>query len=272
MPAVLLWAPIARLPFLTASTLFNAGTAGVFVMAVTRRGLIRAWVCGSIPFMFAMRFGQWSPLLCAACVYPWLSGLLVAKPNIGLPLFLARVRWRSVGLCTLAVVLPTIFAPWWVGSWFFNVRSQMGQLTPHPVPLTMFAGTGVLLLAACLKWRRPEARLLVAMACVPQLPYWADQLPLLLIPVHRREVIGTVVVTLLGFTAWMLYALGRGDFVDTIRPFAILCTYGPALAVVLRRPNTGEMPDWFEAMVARHLPDRLRGRNEQTPGKDEPGI
>jgi hypothetical protein len=88
MPAVLLWTPLARLPYLIASTLFNGASAFLFVMAMTRRGLHRAWACGSVPFIIAMRFGQWSPLLVSAGIYPWLGAVLVAKPNLGAPVYL----------------------------------------------------------------------------------------------------------------------------------------------------------------------------------------
>lgn len=242
LPAVLVWMPFARLPFLVASTVFNTLGAFLFVLAVTRMALHRAWMCGSVPFMIAMRFGQWSPLLIGVAASPWLSGLLVTKPNLGLPLFAARPTWRAGIACAALLVLPTIAAPWWVGSWLHNVRSDLGRTAPHPVPLTMFSGAGALLLVlALLRWRRPEARLLALMACVPQLPYWSDQLPLMLVGQTRREVQGMMLVTLLGFVAWIIMSRDTGDFVDTIRPYAIVCTYFPALALVLRRPNEGTM-------------------------------
>jgi hypothetical protein len=100
MPAVLLWVPLAKLPYLVASTLFNAGAAFLFVLAMTRGGLYRAWACGSVPFMIAMRFGQWSPLIVAAWVYPWLSAFLVAKPNLGVAVFVARVSRLASVMCT----------------------------------------------------------------------------------------------------------------------------------------------------------------------------
>jgi hypothetical protein len=238
MPAVLLWLPLSRIPFLAASTLFNAVSAFLFVMAVTRSGLARAWACGSMPFMFAMRFGQWSPLLCAGLIYPWLSGLLVTKPNIGLALFAARPQWRRALLCAAVVIVPTMLAPMWLTEWLRNVSTEMGRRTPHPVPVLMYSGAGALLLLALSKWRRSDARLLVVLACAPQLPYWADQLPLMLIANTRREQIGTMLISVLGFTAWMIYAPGRGDFVDTMRPFSLICSYLPALILVLRRSNT----------------------------------
>ena len=271
MPAVLLWVPLAWFPFLTASTLFNAAGAFLFVMAVTRNGLIRAWLCGSIPFMFAMRFGQWSPLICAAWVYPSLASMLVAKPNLGVSLFVARPGRLVTIICLLTLVLPTLVAPWWLSGWMHNIATEMGRTTPHPIPVTMFGGAGSVVLVALLRWRRPEARLLIALACVPQLPYWADQLPLMLIPKERREVLSTLLVTLLGFCAWMVYAPGRGDFVDTIRPFAVVCTFGPALVIVLRRNNVGGLPDAIERHLVPHLPAWIRGSRD-SPGAAMPAA
>lgn len=259
IPAVILWLPLAPLPFLAASTLFNAAGAFVFVMAVTRDGLVRAWMCGSVPFMFAMRFGQWSPLIAAAWVYPWLAGILVAKPNLGLPVFLARPSWRAAALCSAMLILPTVFAPSWVSGWLQNVSTDMGRSTPHPAPVTLFFGAGAVLLLAALRWRRPEARLFLALACLPQLPYWADQLPLMLIAQTRREVLGMLLVTLIGFSGWLAVAPGTGDFVDTIRPVAVLCTYLPALLVILRRRNAGRTSDRVEQWLVPRLPQFLRG-------------
>jgi hypothetical protein len=252
MPAVLLWAPLAKLPYLVASTLFNAFAAFVFVFAITRDGLHRAWACGSVPFMVAMRFGQW--------VYPWLSAFLVAKPNLGLPLYAARPSRVATLVCTLALVLPTLLAPWWVRDWLHNVQNDMGRTAPHPAPVTMFAGAGAVLLVALWKWRRPEARLLAFLACVPQLPYWADQLALMLIPRGRREMQALMLATVIGFICWAQFGRSdpNGDVIDSIRPFSIAFTYAPALVLVLRRSNTGPLPPWLETLSKR-LPVSLRG-------------
>ena len=272
MPAVLLWVPLARMPYLIASTCFNVFAAFLFVVAITREGLHRAWACGSVPFMVAMRFGQWSPLLAAAWVYPWLSVLLVAKPNLGLPLYAARPTRAATLVCTLALALPSLAAPWWVRNWLQNVQNDMGHTAPHPAPVTMFAGAGVLLLLALARWRRPEARLLAFLACLPQLPYWADQLPLMLIPRGRREMQGMMLVTLVGFVCWAQFGRSdpNGDVIDSIRPFSIVFTYVPALCLVLRRKNVGDLPPVFERFSVR-LPSSIRG-HAAGEALDEPGA
>ena len=253
MPAVVLWLPLALLPFLAASIVFNGIGACLFTFAVTRDGLHRAWLCGSIPFFIAMRFGQWSPLIAAAFVLPHLGAALLAKPNLGFPVWIARPTVSATIACLVLLVLPTLVAPWWIEGWLHNVTTEMGRATPHPVPLTMFGGAGVLLLLAALRWRRAEARLLLAMACLPQLPYWADQLPLLLAARSRREVIGLVLLTLLGMVTWLGFFVGKGDPTDTMRPISILCTYLPALVLILRRPNVGALPWPVTGLAATRL-------------------
>lgn len=248
MPALLVWLPLALLPYVVATTVFNGVSAFLFAFALTRMGLYRAFLCGSMPFFIAMRFGQWSPLLATAMLMPALGWLLLAKPNLGLPIYLAQPTVAATVGCLALVLIPTLVAPWWVGDWFRNVTQEVGRSAPHPAPVRMFGGWGILLLAGLLRWRRPEARLLVGMACVPQLPYWADQLPLLLAARTRREVLGVVEVTLLGMVIWLGFYAGRGDPVHTMRPLSILCTYVPVLIVVLRRPNVGEPPPLWQAL------------------------
>ena len=124
----------------------------------------------------------------------------------------------------------------------------------------MFAGAGVLCLLALSKWRRPEARLLAFMACVPQLPYWADQLPLFVIPRQRREMQMLMLATIVGFLCWSEF--GRSDpsrdFIDSMRPFSVAFTYAPALLLILRRKNVGPLPAWLERKAST-LPPAIRG-------------
>ena len=101
---------------------------------------------------------------------------------------------------------------------------------------------GVLLLLALLRWRRPEARLLAALACVPHLAVLYDTVPLFLACRARWE-------------AWLLVALSYVTLVVTINmvtpgmglvaalartwPALLLLMYLPVLVLVLRgdRPS-----------------------------------
>src|SRR4029079_7018721 len=87
-----------------------------------------------------------------------------------------------------------LIQPSWPSEWLRNLHS----MPPHPMPIQLPGG--FLILLVLLRWRRPEARLMAAMACVPQLMYFADQLPLWLVPRTRRE---TMLLSALSSAAWM---------------------------------------------------------------------
>src|SRR5262249_24616479 len=120
-----------------------------------------------------------------------------------------------------------------------------------------------LTLAALARWRRPEARLLVAMACVPQLMYFADQLPLWLIPRTRRE---SMVLTATSVAAWVL-ALQVLNHPGGQPPFesdglVLAGVYAPALIMVLRRKNVGALRPLIERRIAR-WPAWIRGQQPE---------
>ena len=128
----------------------------------------------------------------------------------------------------------------------------------HPAPI--FTPGGVLLLLALVRWRRPEARLVAAMACVPQLMYFADQLPLWLVPRTRREAMLLSALSIVAWAAALLIEVpaGRQPAFDS-GPFVLAGVYLPTLVMVLRRPNEGSVPGLIERM-AGVLPPILRGR------------
>ena len=138
------------------------------------------------------------------------------------------------------------------------MTANLGISAPHPVPVTLYFGLGLLPLLALLRWRRPEARLLVLLACVPQLPFWADQLLLALIPETRREIIWSVLAGHLGLLAWLQFAPQVALYVPVMQPYALVATYVPALIIVLRRANVGPVIPLVEQNAAR-LPAWLRG-------------
>jgi hypothetical protein len=97
---------------------------------------------------------------------------------------------------------------------------------------------GFILLLAAIRWRLPEGRLLLAMACIPQstLPY--ELVPLALIPGNRREmaiylagsgIVAVAATRLSGdpMSAWT--ALGW--------PLTFCAGYLPMLYLVVRRPT-----------------------------------
>jgi hypothetical protein len=116
---------------------------------------------------------------------------------------------------------------------------------------------GFLLALAALRWRRPEARLLLAIAIAPQtiVPY--DLVPLAVVPESRREVLlmalGWMVVYLvqvslapISIAAYVQFPthdyLPRGWYAMLVAGYLV------PLALVLRRPNVS--PSGLPSAVA----------------------
>jgi hypothetical protein len=133
---------------------------------------------------------------------------------------------------------------------------------PYRAPALMPGG--ILILAALTRWRRGEARLLVALACVPHttLPY--ELLPLFLIP---RGWVQTASLVALSHLMWLLVAhdFPHPDFYYTVIEYtrtSIPCLYLPCTLMVLRRPNVGAVPEWLEARTAG-WPEWMRGASSE---------
>jgi hypothetical protein len=98
---------------------------------------------------------------------------------------------------------------------------------------------GPIVLLALFRWRRPEARLLAGLVCVPQTFSSYDSLIVFLAADTRRDalllVAGTTLVTL------VISLLGTpesyAEAVHRFAPFRIALVYAPAVWIILRRPN-----------------------------------
>ena len=102
------------------------------------------------------------------------------------------------------------------------------------------------------------------MACVPQLMYFADQLPLCLVAKTRRE---SMALSVISVAAWViaLQALNRpgGQPPFESNSLVLLGVYAPALVMVLRRDNAGPLPQFIERRIAR-WPAWIRGNAAET--------
>jgi hypothetical protein len=200
-----------------------------------RRGLPQALLSASL--LNAVAQGQWSPLLVAAAVLPWLGFVWTAKPTIGGALF-AGYPSRAASWGAVTMVLVSVLAwPTWPGEWLNAVRHA-----EHLRPLVARPG-GALLLLALFRWREPEARLLAALACVPQTAGLYESLPLFLIPRDKGE--GYLLAALSYVPAFELWVLNphaaSGPLESVIEakwPLLFLSLYLPALVMVLRRRNS----------------------------------
>ena len=177
LPAVLFALPFSYLPMVWADAIFVALGAGALAWAITGARVLtpQLIVFGSMSYLTAAQVAQWSPLLTAGARLPTLGFVLACKPTIGAALWIAYPRLRSALLAAGLVCLSFVVWPSWVESWW----STLATARHLKAPITYWGGP--LILLALWKWRLPEARLLVALACVPQTAVLYDVVPLFLV-------------------------------------------------------------------------------------------
>ena len=241
LPAVLVAVPFTVLGPAHASMLFSGITAALLVWVLTRSAPYRLAAVLSFSFYYATAISQWSPILIASVLIPSLGFLLVVKPTIGLALWLYKPHWQAVAGGTLLLLISFVVRPEWPMEWV----QTFGAGTHIRGPITTLGGP--LILFALLRWRRPEARLLVALACVPHTTLLYEVLPLFLVPASWTQ---SLVLVALNWVAQIV--------VITMQPYATLADrarmsatvsvallYLPCLIMVLRRPNEGDVPAWI---------------------------
>jgi hypothetical protein len=254
-PALVISVPFALVPLRAAFVLWSGVGGGVLAWALRRDGRSVLPVLLSVPFLWAIRLGQWSPLLAAATLVPALGCLLAAKPTLGAALFGARPTRTAFVSGLIVVAVSLAWLPTWPRDWLVNVRYVVG----HPAPIATPLGSVVVL--AALRWRRREARLLLLYACVPQLLLFADQLPVLLVARERVEALVLWGTSWIGFAYWFLPLPAWTSTTPwSAGPYVVISVYWVALGVVLRRPNVGAVPPRVEALLDHlRVPGWLRG-------------
>jgi hypothetical protein len=120
-----------------------------------------------------------------------------------------------------------------MASWLHQLKA-----VPHVAPLISYTVVGPLVLVALTRWRRPEARLLVAMACVPLTPALYESVPLFLLVRRRGE--GIALAALIA-VAWVVWAFDPATTYDAGLAWSgklmIWCVYLPCTIAILYRPN-----------------------------------
>jgi hypothetical protein len=236
LPAILLFTPVAALPLIVVSTAWSAVGAGLLAWVVTRDRVISpsSVVFFSVPFIHAVQLSQWTTLLTAAPLLPWGGFLLACKPTTSLWMFAYKPRWRTVLGAGVFTLVSLFLWPSWIPAWRGNFATAVNVMSPLILP-----GGIVIAVLSVLRWRRPEARLLGVMACVPHstLPY--ELVPLFLIPKTWGEagvlVAGTLLATVL-WNAGMPYE-NAPALVAAFGARAIWCVYLPCAVMIMRRPN-----------------------------------
>ena len=238
--AVMLVAPLALLP--VPQAWFSGASIAIFVWAITSRREFRfaAFALATFTVFHAARMVQWSPLLVGGALLPVWGFVLACKPTIGGALWIAYPNRRSLAGSVGLLVVSLIAWPGWPVEWW-KALQQTGHMQ---APITYWGGP--LILLALLKWRRPEARLLAALGCVPQTAFMYEALPLFLIARKYEEgfllalasyavlvAVKAYEPTWQGWSPEAMYVAER----QVLGQWLVWVMYLPCLAMVLRRPN-----------------------------------
>lgn len=252
LPALLVVWPLHTLSQPIAGGLFLAVPAGLLAWRLSRIALWPLLALATPSFVMAVVLGQWSPWLMLAILSPAFGVMLACKPTLGLACFAPFPSWRATLGVVGILLLSFILWPGWVVEWLDNLRS----IQSHPAPL--FTPMGGLLALSALRWRRNDARLLPAFACVPQLLFFANQLPLMLVAHSRREAALLAIGGWIAVGFWFVRESTKYGAVEFAAPYVLAGCYLPALWIVLRRPNEGPLPAWLEHRIVQ-WPAWLRG-------------
>ncbi len=266
-PALVLAAPIAALPLHAAEAAFAGLSVALLAYGLAGRGPWALLWCASPPVLLAVNVVQWSPLLTAAALIPALSAVAAVKPTTGLiPVAYRPSWWPVVGAAVLGLVSFALLPDWpsrWVAA-LGAPSTQAGVTGQVATSYSALVGqpAGWVVLLALLRWRRPEARALVALGCVPQTLLQYEMVPLVLVASSAVEVVGLLALAYVAtavIDAGYPYPSWAATFAATARA-EVWCLLVPATLLVLRRPNVGPAPAWLERRLASwRAPAWLRG-------------
>lgn len=268
LPAVILSIPFAWMPVVAARVAFSTVSGVVLGLSMGQRAAF-LWPLGlSASYLIALSRTQWSVLLLASAWVPALAFVAMAKPNVGLASLVPHLRRRAVVVAAAsgAAILLLSFAarPDWFASWRAAVADSPHVAAPVTHPF------GFLLALALLRWRRTDARVLLAMAVVPHTPSIYDLLPLFLACRSLRESLGLALLTHAAF--WVNVITGTGmtfeAYAEDLGRIILLVVYFPVLVAVLLRPNvddeqtagrSAEPFSWRGVLPGNHADSTLTG-------------
>lgn len=245
LPSVLTVIPFSWMPLPVAGAVFFGVSSMLLAWAVTRDGYARVALFMSFPFVMAASLGQWAPLVIGAALLPRMGFLAVCKPTLAAALAISRPTKSIVFGGAAFLLASVVLDSSWPARWLANLRLA----APHPAPVFTLAGAALVL--AALRWRREDARLVLGMAAVPQLAMFADQLPLLLVARTRIEAMSMALLSHAGGLLWLSMRNPKDHPAWDATNLVLASVYLPALVLVLRRPNEGELPAWLARPVEK---------------------
>jgi hypothetical protein len=258
MPTAALAVPFGLVSPRTAMPIFSGISAGVLAYAFMRDGYWRLPLLVSAPVVWSTLTGQLTPLITAAMLMPILGWLAPIKFTMGAAGAIYNLSLRYCAMAIGIVLLSVVIWPWWPREWW----NELSDLPGHRYHAPILVPGGIVLLGALARWRRPEARLLSVMACLPQTMFFYDQLPLGLIAQSYRQSLAFALSSYGAVgVASVLYGPTPTEpalLFARIAPIITACYYGPCLIMVLLRPNQGQIPRWMEHLSS-YLPRWARG-------------
>jgi hypothetical protein len=235
LPAALVALPLAPLPMAVARLVFAGLSVAVLAYALTAVSWWPLLWIASGPSLQAFGAAQWSPVFTAAVTLPALRGLWIVKPNAGLALAAGYgVGRRGLLVATILLLVSLAWRWQWPLEWWQGLQPEHPQIVPP-----ILRPGGLLLLLALFRWRRPEARFLAVLACVPQTGALYELVPLGLIPRTLREMIFLTASSQMA----LLLLHPNSDYPSLAASFTsawpkvLVLIYIPALMIVLTRPN-----------------------------------
>jgi hypothetical protein len=238
LPAVVLALPLSFLPLDWARATLDALGAAFLTYFVLRRGLYLFPILLSGCFRNALSLVQPAPLIACAAMSPWFGWATAYKPNAGIAVLASSPnrRWAivSVSLAGVISVGCLLIDPSWPLRWFEAVRA-------HPAMHVIITRPGgFLVLLAALRWRRPEARWLIATALIPATASVNAALPLLVLaPATLRQALCLAILSHAAEFWGLLRPSGGYDSMQAASAIGLIwLLYLPAVVLILRRPNS----------------------------------
>lgn len=240
---------VAAMPFTllsnrNASITFVAISTFLLVYGITAGSWHRLPILPSAAFVESVHAAQWTIVLTAVLFIPWLAALSAAKPQSALPVLAGSTSRASLLAAALGgivlLALSFVLLPGWLSDWLPLARSADHIRAPLMGPV------GFLILPVLLRWRRWEAWLVFASACMPQTFMWYSALVLLATAATYHEAIVLSLVSTIGFGLTLFAIEQNPPGLPRIMWTIYLCTtFLPVVIAILRRPNTGEPPAWM---------------------------
>jgi hypothetical protein len=215
--------------------------------------------CLSGAFLSAIYLAQWSPLVAAAGVYPWLGFALACKPNVGLVAMSAMRSWRvafiAAAVAVASVLVALVIDVRWPLKWHALVSAS-----PYYAPMVV-RPWGWIPLLALWRWREPGARVLAALTLIPMTPGVRETLFIWLAPFSWWQ--GVALAASSHFVTPWANRFDPGtqfaQFTDATAQAVLWLVYVPATVFVLLRSNASTR----DARAA-HRPEMV-GYVDRTP-------